>query len=650
MTYWTGETLSPDPTREQEPVATQPLAGELLLYPHALVRAEPPSPSVRQWAASLNLFRRPEPLVVTTQGAGRVPELVLDFGTELHGNVSLEVETQSAGNVIAVFGESAVEAEGYLASTFPCAQEVWHVAGGGRHRYRFERTRYATPWGFYERKEARGFRFLRLSLFDFSGTLTLYAITVQAEFIFRERLGDMRLQDSRWQKAWQASIYTARLCSRPDALWDGIKRDRVGWHGDGRIIKLAVDLGFHRPEPSESLLMTVPTNQWACGVPVYSFDACAMLRDHIQTYGLERPVLRDAFRLIGTLLDWVSKTQVNEDGLIIRREDQSFFGDIGFLDWSEVPVGGRFEELCWLQARYVGGLREAAQVAAWLGEEDRRQEWAQRADALAGLILKRFWRADQCFIHTQNHVGPVGNVHLPGFDGHYRKTYVEKVALGPSGPTRHSNAIAILAGIADPGQCRQILRAVFDNPRIPPVITPYFSYYEQTARALCGDSAGAWRTMADYIATMIEREDATTLWETYDPEVRDLRRFFSHLEPGFFGAMSLCHGWGSGLVPLSARWLAGIDIVAPGYSRIRLDPAPGLANVVFSTTVPTPYGLIYVAREAAGDPVCYRIPDGIDVVAQGDGLILRKGDRGPAKALRRGGAKNRSKKTRVEEW
>ena len=58
----------------------------------------------------------------------------------------------------------------------------------------------------------------------------------------------------------------------------------------------------------------------------------------------------------------------------------------------------------------------------------------------------------------------------------------------------------------------------------------------------------------------IEREDATTLWETYDPEVRDLRRFFSHLEPGFFGAMSLCHGWGSGLVPLSARWLAGIDI------------------------------------------------------------------------------------------
>ncbi|MEM9883941.1 MAG: hypothetical protein AAF800_13600 [Planctomycetota bacterium] len=49
----------------------------------------------------------------------------------------------------------------------------------------------------------------------------------------------------------------------------------------------------------------------------------------------------DAARL---LLNWVENSQT-ENGLIVRDPDQSFFGGMGFLDWSDFPFDGRFEEL-----------------------------------------------------------------------------------------------------------------------------------------------------------------------------------------------------------------------------------------------------------------------------------------------------------------
>ena len=39
----------------------------------------------------------------------------------------------------------------------------------------------------------------------------------------------------------------------------------------------------------------------------------------------------------------------------------------------------------------------------------------------------------------------------------------------------------------------------------------------------------------------------------------------------------LCHGWGSGFVPLVARHLAGIEILKPGDQAISCAPVPGFA-------------------------------------------------------------------------
>jgi hypothetical protein len=412
---------------------------------------------------------------------------------------------------------------------------------------------------------------------------------------------------------WQSSVYTARLCTRPDSFWDGVKRDRHGWFGDARITKETIDLTFFDPTPGEAMLSTLPTDDWGNGIPNFSFDAFAMLRQHILYHGLERPGINETFARIELLLDWTHRTQTDSDGFLIRTDRQYFFG-IGFVDWSLMPVGGRFEELCWLQCRYVEGLRTAAQLADWLQRPDLTRTWNERATSLAEKVNARFWKQGVGFLHTLNHVGPVDNPHSPGYGGHYRKTYEEKIQLGPSGPSRQSNALAVWADVTTPEQRKVLLERVFQNPEITPVITPYFAYWEQMARAMCGDAQGGLIGLRDMIGHILETQDAATVWEFYDPNVTDMRRLASHFDLNWDFPASLCHAWGSGSVPYAAQWLQGIRVLEPGYRKMNLDPQCGF-GWTFEATVPTPYGTIHLQRDTPNGPIAFTAPDEIEVVA-----------------------------------
>ena len=82
------------------------------------------------------------------------------------------------------------------------------------------------------------------------GTLTLTKIVAHAWFAYRGQGGDFQCSDRLLDGIWQASAYTARLCSRPDAYWDGINRDRLGWFGDARITQDTCDCATpSRPRP-----------------------------------------------------------------------------------------------------------------------------------------------------------------------------------------------------------------------------------------------------------------------------------------------------------------------------------------------------------------------------------------------------------------
>lgn len=547
----------------------------------------------------LDLFREPPALDMKADTDGRL-ELLLDFGTELEGELEIGLTARAACNVLVSFGESLPEAEGW--------GMVWGGVGKNENRMPTLPWRIPSAGRQFRRFPAHGFRFIRVRVHDVRGRIRFQRLAVRAFFMFRDRPGDFLCSDRRLQRAWQSSAYTARLCSRPDAYWDGIKRDRIGWYGDARITQETTDLVFHDPAPAESMLSALPTDTWANTIPNYSFDAAAMLKQLVLAHGVGRRTIPRIYARVKAMLEWAARTQTGPDGFLIRDPRQEYFWDIGYLDWAPLPVGGRLEELCWLQAKYIEALRNAALVARWLKKHNDAAGFARRADKLTRLAVRRFWKPNCGFIHTLNLVQRKWAYPEP--ETHYRKTYLEKIRLGPSGPSRQANALAALAGLcANMAMKRGVLR-VFDNPRIPPVITGYFAYYEQWARAECGDVRGAIRRMRDHIGSQLEENDCATVWESYDTTLQDFRRWDLSDSP-----KSLCHGWSSGIVALMLRYLIGIRPVAPGFGVVSVNPEVSVPWT-FKATIPTPHGPILAERDSSKGPVRLKLPKGVRVEAR----------------------------------
>lgn len=591
------ESLSPDPTYGRDIVCRGNNLAEMDIYPYQVIRVYPGCWKISKWSEEFSPFKHCPAMTVIPDAEGRF-ELIIDFGTELNGSLELNIDTNSSANLMIAFGESIPEAEGMLCPLHPKPQVFRYIPANGNYRFVYEQ---------------RGFRFIRLMLNDIRSQFTLNDIVVHAEFVFQTRIGDFKCSDSRFQRVWQTSVYTARLCSRPDTLWDGIKRDRIGWYGDARITKETIDNVFFDQSPSEKMLQMLPVNNWANGIPNYSFDAVAMLKQHILTYGLDNPCVKETFGLIKELFSWVRMTQTDESGFI-KRTDAEYYNDTGFVDWSPMPLGGRFEELCWLQCKYVEALKDASIIAKWLKEDDEANNWIMEAYKLEREIIRKFWDDKNGFIHTLNLVKPVDDQYAPGGIYYYKDTYINNIKLGPSGPSRQSNALAVWAGVCTNEMKSAILQKVFNNRKIPPVITPYFAYYEQIARAECGDPTGAFLNMRDYIGGLLETEDAASIWEIYDPDMKDLRRFNINPDLNKEYTTSLCHGWGSGAVPLTTRYLLGITAESPGFKSISIKPSVDVPWA-FQATVPTPEGTIRVLRNEKSKQVQYIVPEGIRVVA-----------------------------------
>ena len=261
-------------------------------------------------------------------------------------------------------------------------------------------------------------------------------------------------------------------------------------------------------------------------------------------------------------------------------------------------------------------MRAAIDAALLLKDSQAAHEWQGDTDRLAKRIIKRFWKPGVGFIHTLNHAGAAETPYASGYNEHYQKTYVEKVRLGPSGPSRHSNALAVFAGLATAPMKEVILRSVFRNKSFPAINTAYFSYYEKSAWAECGDPAGAILGLRDYLGQMLENEDSATLWELYDPNIRDMRKYSVACLTNWICPTSLCHGWGAGLVPIAARHLLGITPTRPGYRSITLQPLLELPWS-YRAVVPTPEGAITVERDDPKGPVRYSVPSAIKI----DGML-----------------------------
>ena len=194
---------------------------------------------------------------------GEPAGILLDFGRELHGGVSLGMSPGGTpgARLRLRFGESVSE----TAST----------VGDARHASNDHALRdFELPvprFGSIETGNT-GFRFLRIDLVT-GGEVGFEFIRAVSLMRPMKAIGSFRSSDERLNRVFETAVRTVHLCCQ-DYLWDGIKRDRLVWMGDTHPETMAILNVFGAasilPESLDYMAATTPTDRWMHGIPTYT--------------------------------------------------------------------------------------------------------------------------------------------------------------------------------------------------------------------------------------------------------------------------------------------------------------------------------------------------------------------------------------------
>ena len=140
------------------------------------------------------------------------------------------------------------------------------------------------------------------------------------------------------------------------------------------------------------------------------------------------------------------------------------------------------------------------------------------------------------------------------------------------------NVLAILAGVVEGEDASVLLQSIVNDETLLPC-TIYFRYYLQVAMKQTGNG----HLLLDNLQ----------LWK--DQLALGLTTWAERPEP----SRSDCHAWGASHNIEFYRTVLGIESAAPGFRRIRIEPAPGTLKEA-SGTVPHPDGEINVRYRLTG--------------------------------------------------
>ena len=158
--------------------------------------------------------------------------------------------------------------------------------------------------------------------------------------------------------------------------------------------------------------------------------------------------------------------------------------------------------------------------------------------------------------------------------------------------TKFPNMFAILYGLADEEQRREIMQSVMLNPDIPAITTPYMRFYELETLCIDGRQEQVTDEMKAYWGGML-REGATSFWEKYIPSETGTQHLAMYGRP--YGK-SLCHAWGASPIYILGKYYLGVRPTKPGYEEYEVRPNLGGLEWI-KGSVPTPHGMISVSMD-----------------------------------------------------
>ena len=490
------------------------------------------------------------PCVMKNNGNGENAAILIDYGREIHGCIRISVWTaHKNGDSTNIpfkarirFGESITEAITPL------------YENNARNDHAIRDYVADIPFMSAHDTGETGFRYLYLEVLDKDIVVNLNSLTAVLIINDYPYLGSFESSDKRLNEIWKTAAYTVQL-NIQQYFWDGIKRDRIVWHGDlNTEICTAYAVFGDIPEIRKSLdngVETTPLPNWMNGIPSYS---CWWLHNVCELYmhtGDSGYILKHKDYITGHtghLLDLI--------------DDNGFISDSinTFVDWSTA---------------HNGELKSIA-FAGVLGYT------LKRLPCLLSVIGKE----DMIYECDRKHKLIKDNAPTP---------CTQKIA----------SALLMLGDLCDAEKTDRDIISIDGASGY----STFMGYSILNAKSLAGNFDGAIDAIKEYWGGMLDM-GATTFWEDFDLEwtrnSTGIDEFPTTEKDDIHASFgkhcyiklrhSLCHGWASGPCPWLTENVLGFRITEPGTKTIQIDPHLGSLTYARGS-IPTPYGIVSVSHK-----------------------------------------------------
>ena len=498
-------------------------------------------------------------------GATGKASFLLDFGRELQGGIQMVTgrSSQKEVKVRVRFGESVSEA---MCDITP--------KNGATNDHAIRDFHLTLPWLGVAEIGNSGFRFVRIDLEEPNVELCLKEL--RATFGYRDipYLGSFKSDNERLNDIWMTGAYTVHL-NMQEFIWDGVKRDRLVWIGDlhPELMTVNTVFGYNEviPKSLDLIRDTTPVPNWMNGISSYSIWWLLIHRDWYLYQG-NLAYLQEQKTYMTSLLNHLM-TKIDDNG-------KETLDGTRFLDWPSSPNVKGVD--AGLQALMVMAMQAGADIAEALEDKDL----AVRCKKAEKRLLKYVPE------HNQSKQGAA----LMALAGLMKAEKADKEVLSIGGSQNFST---------------------------------FYGYYMLEAMAMAGNYQGAMDIISEYWGAMLDL-GGTTFWEDFNiewtknaarideivPEDKvDVHRTYGdYCYKGF--RHSLCHGWASGPTAWLSRHVLGVEVVEPGFKKVRIVPHLGNLNWV-EGTFPTPYGIIKVRHEKGQNGKIHsdiQVPEGVELV------------------------------------
>jgi hypothetical protein len=487
--------------------------------------------------------------------------LLLDYGREVIGFQRFEIVAPE-GTIIDAHNFEFIQPDGRYNFAEGMNNSFRYICRAGHQQYQ-SLTR-------------RGFQYSYLILRNTTGQVQIKGVDVLLSTYPQSRRGSFACADDKLQRIWEVGAHTLRLCAE-DTYTDCPTYEQVHWVGDARnealvdwVINGDARLWYRCLEQTGQSLDRSPLaeshvpSSWQNIIPAWTFLWMRSCREFLLFTGD-----RDKSQmLLGFLKRNVAgiEQHINLQGLFDIHAWNMF-------DWAEMdtPADGVVtHQNCFA----VHALRDAGEMAEWLGELALADQWRALANGLSQAINTHLWNAE-------------------------RQAYTDCLRDGAHSAvfSQQTQTVAVMSGVASnhSAERAELCRAQIHNPPDDFVKagSPFFEFFLLEAYQQEGRSQAFIDTIRRDWGWMLEN-GATTFWEMWSQKGGRLTR--SH-----------CHGWSAAPTFFLSTYVLGVQPASAGFATALIAPHPGILGWCRGR-VPTPHGDIEVQWENADDqPFALRI-------------------------------------------